>query len=296
MAEELLALAVRSSRILRIDIAAATVSTFVADAGPSPDGIVVADRVYWTTMGRPTIDPDRPGEQGLDYGARNGGLHAAELDGTGVHDVADAGTITTGKQLALADGWLYWSDREGCQVGRIRPDGSDHQPLVVNQPTPDGTAECVGVAVDPEGEWLYWTQKGPAKGGRGRIFRVRLGAPKPARAEDAELLWDSLPEPIDLEIHDGWLYWTDRGAEPRGNTLNRAPLPGAGENGGEVQIRASGFAETIGLALDPAAGVIYVSDLGGRIRAVPLPRSSATERTVIDLGEPITGIAVVNGR
>ena len=43
---------------------------------------------------------------------------------------------------------------------------------------------------------------------------------------DIETLFDGLPEPIDLELDlkNRFLYWTDRGDAPRGNTVNRAPL------------------------------------------------------------------------
>ena len=38
------------------------------------------------------------------------------------------------------------------------------------------------------------------------------------------MLFDNLPEPIDLDLdlHKRMLYWTDRGDPPRGNTVNRA--------------------------------------------------------------------------
>ena len=45
----------------------------------------------------------------------------------------------------------------------------------------------------------------------------------PQYRDDVELLWKDLPEPIDLHLFGGaTLVWTDRGAEPEGNTLNRA--------------------------------------------------------------------------
>ncbi|MFF4398450.1 hypothetical protein [Streptomyces sp. NPDC001480] len=58
---------------------------------------------------------------------------------------------------------------------------------------------------------------------------------------------------------------------------------------------ASGFAEAIGLGVDPAAGVAYVSDLGGHIRGVPLPGDPAAqkfgEHDIAFLPHPLTGIA-----
>ena len=186
---------------------------------------------------------------------------------------------------------IDWGDREGFRVGRVDTDGAGLTDLVVNPQDRDGLGECVGVAVDPRRGHLYWTQKGPAKGGRGRIFRAGLDLPPGQKADtrtDIELLWDYLPEPIDLEIVGDELYWTDRGAPPNGNTLNRASLPGPGERGPTPQILADGFAEAIGLAVDAAAEVVYVSDLGGRIWRVPL--AGGSPRVLADLDTPVSGI------
>jgi hypothetical protein len=254
--------------------------------------------VYWTTMGPPTGDPGPAGDAGLDYSRPNGGLHAVGLDGTGARDVVPNGAITTGKQLT-EDGssTLYWADREGCRVSRARVDGTGLTDLVVNAWDASQRQECVGVAVDPAAGALYWTQKGPAKGGQGRIFRAGLTLPAGESAEtrsDIEVLWEDLPEPIDLDVSGGWLYWTDRGAGPAGNTLNRAPVPAAGEKGARPQILAAGFTEAIGLAVDDDAGIAYVSDLGGRIRAVPTSPGSGADQVLADLGEPVAGIAGIS--
>lgn len=291
--DRLYVLAIRSRRILEVDVATGAVTTFVDHTGPAPDGIVVSDRVYWTTMGKPTVVDqalldagDR--ERSLDYTAHNGGVRSAALDGSDLTDVVPTGGITTGKQLALADGWLYWGDREGMKVSRVRTDGTGLADLVVNDGSGGVADWCVGVAVD--GDHLYWTQKGPSDGGTGRILRTRIST---APDGECEVLWADLPEPIDLEVHDGHLYWTDRGAPPTGNTLNRAPLPAPGATGATAAILADGFGEAIGLAVDEVAGVVYVTDLAGTIRVVPLPGSSAEERVLADLGEPLTGIAGV---
>ncbi|MFI1184977.1 hypothetical protein [Streptomyces californicus] len=303
MARALLALQVVPGKVLRISTSDGRVDTLVEDAGPAPDGIVVDARtVYWTTMGEPTAVPGTQGEAGQDFSRPNGGLHAADLDSGRTYDVLPDGSITTGKQLTSdGAGTLYWGDREGRRVSRARSDGSDPRPtdLVVN-PADDGVmAECVGVAVDPARGHLYWTQKGPAKGGLGRILRAGLDLPAgetPENRSDVEVLWDGLPEPIDLHLHGDRLYWTDRGAPPRGNTLNRALLPAPGARGAAPEILADGFTEAIGLAVDTEEGIAYVSDLGGRIRAVPLPDGPAAGRapyTVAAPGHPLTGLCLL---
>ncbi|MBM7366515.1 hypothetical protein [Gordonia hydrophobica] len=284
-----IALGLASRSIYRVDAADGTVHTLLArDGAYCPDGVAVVDgTVYWTTMGKPAIRPGVEGEAKFDYSAADGGLHAIGLDGRGRRDLLPPGAIVTGKQVASDGVRLYWSDREGRRVSSCLLDGSDRVEEVVNAPEPDGMADCVGVAVD--GGHLYWTQKGPSKGGRGRIFRAGLVGPAGPRT-DVELLWDARPEPIDLAVADGYLYWTDRGAEPDGNTLNRAPIPALGQRGAEPEILARGLQEAIGLAVDVAAGTAYVSDLGGTIRAVTLDGTG--DRVVVDLGEKITGIAL----
>ena len=62
---------------------------------------------------------------------------------------------------------------------------------------------CVGIALDIEGGMVYWTQKGPDNAGEGRIFRAHLEIPQgqtPASRQDIELVYDNLPEPIDLDL------------------------------------------------------------------------------------------------
>ena len=80
-----------------------------------------------------------------------------------------------------------------------------------------------------EGGFFTGLQKGKPKGNEGRIFRAPLSVGSgidPAHRTDIEVLFEGLPEPIDLEW-DGatdTLFWTDRGKPPKGNTLNRARI------------------------------------------------------------------------
>jgi hypothetical protein len=97
------------------------------------------------------------------------------------------------------------------------------------RPGTDQTKWCVGITVDPDGEQIYWTQKGPDDAGKGRLFRANIDIPKgetAANRTDIEVLFDDLPEPIDLELDrkNRFIYWTDRGDPPRGNSVNRASL------------------------------------------------------------------------
>src|ERR1700747_1754691 len=199
----------------------------IVTGGRIPDGIVVdvkAGQIYWTNMGIPTKN--------------DGSIERADLDGQNRKKIVPEGGTFTPKQLHLEKkaGKLYWCDREGMRVMRCNLDGSNIETLVDSSKgdTPPGTDEtkvCVGITVDPDRGQIYWTQKGPPNAGKGRIFRAKIEIPKgetAANRTDIDTLFDGLPEPIDLELDlkNRFLYWTDRGDAPRGNTVNRAPLDG----------------------------------------------------------------------
>jgi len=289
--DRLALLDVYKSQLVVIDKNSGEVKLTVDGIG-HPDGIqvdVVGGYFYWTHMGE-----DRVGE---DFFEPDGGIFRCRLDGTEITRLVGGGDIYTPKQLQLDPDrrMLYWCDREGGRVMRSNIDGSGLVTLVERG---RGTEyprakldQCVGIALDKKRNKVYWTQKGPKKGGLGRIFRANIDLPSGAHPwdrTDIELLADNLPEPIDLEIdekHD-FLYWTDRGAEPDGNSLNRAKLTDVGLSLREVQVR--GFHEAIGVALD--ADAFYVSDLSGRVYKIDL---ETLEKTVLyDLGQAITGMVV----
>jgi len=147
----------------------------------------------------------------------------------------------------------------------------------------------VGVAVDPGGGQLYWTQKGPSDGGLGRILRAGIELPageSAATRSDVEVLFDGLPEPIDLELDlaTRTLYWTDRGDPPRGNSVNRAPM-----DGGEPEILSSHLMEGIGIAVDRRGGRMFITDLAGTVYTARLDGSGRREIALAQGN--LTGIA-----
>src|SRR5438128_9637951 len=199
--------------------------TVIAAGCHLPDGIAIdtrAGHVYWTNMGVPSRE--------------DGSIERADLDGKNRTTIVPVGNTFTPKQCHLDkdNGKLYWCDREGMRVMRANLDGSNVETLVYTsqgdpRPGPDATKWCVGIAVDVEGGKFYWTQKGADNANQGRIFRANVEIPSgqtPANRRDVELVYEALPEPIDLDIDPATrtLYWTDRGDPPRGNTVNRAPL------------------------------------------------------------------------
>jgi hypothetical protein len=184
------------------------------------------------------------------------------------------------------------------RVMRANLDGSAVETLVV---TGDGDADrrdqarwCVGITLDPKSRKFYWTQKGPDKGGMGRICCANIETPKGETAtnrSDIELLFDGLPEPIDLELdlENRVLYWTDRGDPPRGNTVNRVAIDADGKPKGSPQILITHLMEAIGIALDVPGNRMFVTDFAGSVYSANLDGS--LERNFLYAQGNLTGIA-----
>ena len=276
-------------RVISVNPDGTDAKTIVNEGRKLPDGVVVdvpAGHVYWTNMGNPS--------------ANDGSIERADLDGGNITTIVPEGGTFTPKQLQLdkKNGKLYWSDREGMRVMRSNLDGSKIETLIQaghgEADRRDARNWCIGVALDVEGGKLYWSQKGNDNAGEGRIFRANLEIPKgqgPANRKDIELLFDSLPEPIDLDLDlvNRMMYWTDRGDPPRGNTVNRAHMDAAFPNRKEPQIVFTHLMEGIGLALDLKGGRMFLTDLGGSVYSASLDGSN--KKTLLVAQGNLSGIA-----
>src|SRR2546421_1565883 len=134
-----------------------------------PDGIVVdveAGHIYWTNMGVPNLN--------------DGSIERVDIDGKNRKVIVPQGTTFSPKQIHLdkENGKLYWCDREGMRVMRVNLDGSQIETLIEtgrgDADRRDQTRWCVGITLDPKRGKMYWTQKGPSKGNKGRIFRANI--------------------------------------------------------------------------------------------------------------------------
>ena len=153
---------------------------------------------------------------------------------------------------------------------------------------------CVGIAVDTGRGQIYWTQKGPDDAGLGRILRAGIALPAGQSASnrtDIEVLFDGLPEPIDLELDlkNRLLYWTDRGDPPRGNTVNRAPMDADSKTPPAPEILFTHLMEGIGIALDHEGGRMFLTDLAGSVYSARLDGSG--KQTLLYAQGNLTGIA-----
>jgi 3-hydroxyacyl-CoA dehydrogenase len=256
-----------------------------------PDGIDVsisAGKLFWTNMGK---SPSK----------NNGSVMASNLDGTNVQTIIPEGQVHTPKQIKIdhENKKLYFCDREGLRIHRCDFDGSNHEVIVQTgdfstSETQDQTKWCVGIAVDPQAGKFYWSQKGPSKGGQGRIFHANINLPDGETASsrsDTELLFDNLPEPIDLEFESEsqMLYWTDRGEYPLGNTLNAANV---GEGKAEYKTLARHFHEAIGLKIDAVNQHIYLTDLGGTVYRMGM--DGGDKRKIYETDSAYSGIALAH--
>jgi hypothetical protein len=255
-----------------------------------PDGIVIdpaAGHIYWTNMGNPKAD--------------DGSIERADLDGRNRKTIVPEGGTFTPKQLQLEknSGMLYWCDREGMRVLRANLDGSNIETVVDTsqgdrRPGRDPTKWCVGVAIDVDGDKIYWTQKGPDNAGQGRLFRAGIELPAGRTASnrsDIEVLYDGLPEPIDLELdlYNRVMYWTDRGDPPRGNTVNRAPMDADGKGRPAPEIVLTHLMEGIGIALDLKGDRMFITDFGGNVLTAKLDGSEP--RVLLVAQGNLTGVA-----
>ena len=255
-----------------------------------PDGLAVdsaAGHIYWTNMGVPHMN--------------DGSIERADLDGGNRRFIIPEGGTFTPKQRHLEKNSrkLYWSDREGMRVMRANLDGSQAETLIQ---TGEGESDrhdpsnwCVGIAVDPICGQMYWTQKGADDSGRGRIFRASIDMPRggtPASRLDVELLFEGLPEPIDLELdlEHRILYWTDRGDPPRGNTVSRTPIDGHLNQ----EIVLGHLMEGIGITLDVRGDRMFVTDLAGSIYTAHL--NGSEKRPIAIAQGNLSGIAYAGRR
>jgi len=284
---------VRGGRVVSVNPDGSDLTVLATGRTGTPDGVAVdpeAGRLFWTGMGQASAD--------------DGYVDRLDLADGRITRVVPAGGAFTPKQLKLdaAHGKLYWADREGMRIMRSNLDGSAIETLVETghgeESRKNAANWCVGIALDLARGHVYWTQKGGSNAGVGSIRRASLerrAGEDAAHRSDIEVLFEGLPEPIDLDLDLGrrLIYWTDRGDPPKGNSVSRAPMdppsgtPARARSDQEILVRD--LQEAIGIALDVTHDRMFFTDLGGTVYR---SRLDGSEKTTLLSGQgSLTGIA-----
>lgn len=280
------------NKVMTCDVNGGNVRVLVDGKGSAaPDGLTydsASQRLVWTNMGGAS--------------ANDGTVMSCDLSGGDVRTLVAAGGTFTPKQAKYDTDRrrIYWSDREGMRVMRSNPDGSNVEVLVqtgdFTANKGDQTRWCVGIALDYSRGQIYWTQKGGDNAGTGTIKRCNMEIPygeTPTNRSDIKVLFDKLPEPIDMDIDPRArkLYWTDRGD----NTISRAPLDvaagfdPAARTDREILVR--GLKEAIGIYLDLPNKRMFYTSLGGEVGTSTMDGANA--RMLLTGQGSLTGIALI---
>ena len=237
----------------------------IATALAAPDGISVDEcsgTIYFSNMGSAL------GNSG------QASVQRANWDGSELKTLVQPGSgVNTAKQLTLdlTNGHVYFADREGAKVWRMKLDGSELMPVVSGH----DFAQLVGVAVDAAAGHLYFTDRN-----RGLLLRTGLEMPAGKTAadrDDIETLVKSasgaMPIDLALNLEARQLYWTDRQL----GTVKRIglDLPAGDDpaNRSDEETVIDGLTQPIGISLDVAGGKLYVTEAGGAVHRAALDGS-----------------------
>jgi len=206
---------------LAVGATPSTVAQLPLGAGPRGMAISVSTgKVYWVAESLAKIQ-------------------RANLDGTGVEDLAITPGAFFDVEVDNSAGVLYWTD--GTQIWRGNLDGSGAVPIVSDLLQP------YYLALDLSAGKLYWTDFSAYEIGRANLDGTQLEVPAPIHG--------LLDRPIGIAFNpvDGKVYWTLRSGE-----IQRANADGTG-------------VETVLAGLDSTWDITIVTELG---TGNPIPAAS----------------------
>ena len=203
---------------------------------------VAGGKVYWT---------EKTGESG-------GTINSANLNGSGVTELASIFATPMGIAVDVTNSKLYWTNSAG-RIQSANLDGSRITNELQNLASPMDIALAGGNA--------YWTQGG-------NVRFVNLRGQKVVRNVST-----GMDTAGSLAIGGGKVYWTETTGES-GGTVNSANLNGTGA----TQL-ASILAAPIGIAVDGSRSKLYWSNSRGRIQSANLD-GSGIKNVVSGLGSP----------
>ena len=221
----------------------ASVERFAPSVDNAQNLAVGGGKVYWT---------EATGESG-------GTINAANLNGSGVTELAAILATPMGIAIDTAGSKLYWTNSRG-KIQSANLNGSGITDVI-----PSGLEGAMDIAL--AGGNAYWTQGGNVRfvnlRGQKQIRNVSTGTDTAGS----------------LAIAGGKVYWTEATGES-GGTVNSANLNGSGA----TQL-ASILAAPSGIAVDTARSKLLWTNARGRIQSANLDGSGITN--VVDgLGSP----------
>ena len=215
---------------------------FAASVDNALNITVAGGKVYWT---------EKTGESG-------GTINSANLNGSGVTELASIFATPMGIAVDVTNSKLYWTNSAG-RIQSANLDGSRITNELQNLASPMDIALAGGNA--------YWTQGG-------NVRFVNLRGQKVVRNVST-----GMDTAGSLAIGGGKVYWTETTGES-GGTVNSANLNGTGA----TQL-ASILAAPIGIAVDGSRSKLYWSNSRGRIQSANLD-GSGIKNVVSGLGSP----------
>ena len=203
-----------------------------------------------------------------------GNIRRANFDGSGVETLASSLQAPWGIGLDLANGKVYWSDRDVNRISRANLDGSNVEHIVT------GLGDPRHLDIDVTNGKVYWTDD--STGALNGVFRAALDG------SGVEHLVTGIGRPhgIALDLDGANIYWTD-GANSNNGNIYRSGLDGM-----NAQVVVSGLGKPKGIALDLDAGKMYWTDsLLDKVQRANLDGSSIEDIVPVTLGDS-TGIAL----
>ncbi|MBE2253025.1 MAG: hypothetical protein IAE78_26065 [Myxococcus sp.] len=213
-------------------------------------------------------------------------VRALELGDGGVRTLVDGEPqqqFVTGVAVD-EQGRVYWLDNASDALARVGADGTGKQVLYVS---PDSASNPEGLAVDSSHGLIFWAEGG-------KVMRAQLdGGGATVVIPRASNTWATS---VALDEPGGFVYWTDNGTD----SISRVAYDGSGRtvlrsasdaqanpralaidstaglmfwaeasgllsaplDGGAASIVVAGTATVTGIAVDPAAQVLYWTDNG----------------------------------
>ena len=219
------------------------VQKFVLSVDNALNIAVGGGKVYWT---------EKTGESG-------GTINSANLDGTGVTELASIFATPMGIAVDVTNNKLYWTNSAG-RIQSANLDGSRITSVI-----PGGLEGAMDIAL--AGGNAYWTQGG-------NVRFVNLRGTKQIR--NVSTGTDAAGS---LVIGGGKVYWTEKTAASAG-TINSANLNGTG-----VRELVSVRSVPMGIAVDTARSKLYWTASSGKVKQANLNGSGA-KNVVSGLGSP----------